>query len=129
MERKAVHSVSVVYGTLCLLAVLNEVSLVAAQATSSDLEGQDHVYPSSVAQGDTRTPLTLGLMLSFSGDYVIKDAIPGIQLAVDTINAGNILPGYRLHYSLTNSQVSVTRFLVSQQMSDALVHKSIRHRT
>eukprot|EP00731_Ephydatia_muelleri_P021199 Em0013g926a len=73
--------------------------VVAFQSTSSDLEGQDHMYPSTVAPGDTRTPLTLGLMLSFSGDYVTKDAIPGVQIAVDTINAGDFLPGYRLQYS------------------------------
>ena len=108
MEPKAVHPACVVYATLCFLTILNEASVVAFQSTSSDLEGQDHIYPSTVAPGDTRTPLTLGLMLSFSGDYVTKDAIPGIQIAVDTINAGDILPGYILQYSLTNSQVSVT---------------------
>ncbi|KAL5470770.1 hypothetical protein EMCRGX_G028785 [Ephydatia muelleri] len=114
MEPGVARPVSVVYATLCFLTVLNEASVVAFQSTSSDLEGQDHIYPSTVAPGDTRTPLTLGLMLSFSGDYVTKDAIPGIQIAVDTINAGDILPGYRLQYSLTNSQcdqtVTLTQF-------------------
>ena len=83
---------------LCLLA------FTLIDTTSSDLQGLDHVYP--VAPGDTRTPLTLGLMLSFSGDYVNKGAIPGIQLAVDTINRVGVLPGYVLEYSLTDSKVS-----------------------
>eukprot|EP00731_Ephydatia_muelleri_P021210 Em0013g937a len=108
MEPKVVHPACVVYAILCFLTVFNEASVVAFQSTSSDLEGQDHIYPSTVAPGDTRTPLTLGLMLSFSGDYVTKDAIPGIQIAMDTINAGDILPGYRLQYSLTNSQCDQT---------------------
>ena len=73
--------------------------------SSSGVEGLDHVYPSNVTPGDGRTPLTLGLMLSFSGDYITKGAIPGIQLAVDIINGGSLLPGYRLQYSLTDSQV------------------------
>ena len=114
-----VYPVSVVYATLCFLIILNEASVVAFHSTSSDLEGQDHIYPSTVAPGDTRTPLTLGLMLSFSGKYVTKNTIPGIQLAMDTINARDILPGYRLQYSLTNSQVSQTCCLVSQQLSHA----------
>ncbi|KAL5470784.1 hypothetical protein EMCRGX_G028803 [Ephydatia muelleri] len=108
MEPNVVHPACVVYATLCFLTILNEASVVAFQSTSSDLEGQDHMYPSTVAPGDTRTPLTLGLMLSFSGDYVTKDAIPGVQIAVDTINAGDFLPGYRLQYSLTNSQCDQT---------------------
>eukprot|EP00731_Ephydatia_muelleri_P021200 Em0013g927a len=45
MEPMVVHPVSVVYATLCFLTVLNEASVVAFQSTSSDLEGQDHIYP------------------------------------------------------------------------------------
>ena len=87
--------------SLCLLA------FTLTDSISSDLQGQDHIYPSTVAPGDTRTPLTLGLMLSFSGDYVTKNAIPGIQLAVDTINGAGVLPGYALKYSLTDSKVGL----------------------
>eukprot|EP00731_Ephydatia_muelleri_P021190 Em0013g917a len=94
--------------SLCLLA------FTLTDSISSDLQGQDHIYPSTVAPGDTRTPLTLGLMLSFSGDYVTKNAIPGIQLAVDTINGAGVLPGYALKYSLTDSKcdqtVTLTQF-------------------
>ena len=81
----------------------------ASPTASNDLEGLDHIYPTNLTAGDGRIPLTLGLMVSFSGSYVIKGAIPGIQLAVDIVNGGGILPGYRLQYSLTDSKVSVTQ--------------------
>ena len=70
----------------------------------SDLNtyGLAHIYPNA---NDSRVPLTLGLMLSFTGDYVTLGAIPGIQLAIDIVNDGALLSGYRLQYSLSDSQV------------------------
>ena len=71
----------------------------------SDLNtyGLAHIYPA--AANDSRVPLTLGLMLAFTGDYVTLGAIPGIQLAIDIVNNGTLLSGYRLQYSLSDSQV------------------------
>ena len=84
---------------LCILAA------ILTKSASNDLEGLDLIYPTNLTAGDGRIPLTLGLMVSFSGSFVIKGAIPGIQLAVDIVNGGGILPGYRLQYSLTDSKV------------------------
>jgi gamma-aminobutyric acid type B receptor len=46
-------------------------------------------------------------MLSFGGDYTSIGALPGVQIALDYINnEPSILPGYSLHYTLTDSQCS-----------------------
>ena len=56
--------------------------------------------------GDDRIPIYLALMQSFGGGYTSAGVIPGIQVALDQINANSsILPGYKLHYYLTDTQV------------------------
>ena len=63
------------------------------------------IYP-PVNETDSRTPLYFALMLSFGGDYTSIGALPGVQIALDYINSEpSILPGYTLHYTLTDSQV------------------------
>ena len=63
------------------------------------------IYP-PVNDTDTRTPLYFALMLSFGGDFASVGALPGVQIALDYINSEpSILPGYSLHYTLTDSQV------------------------
>lgn len=45
-------------------------------------------------------------MLSFGGGFASVAAVPGVQIALDLINANpHLLPGYTLHYSLSDSQV------------------------
>ena len=63
------------------------------------------VYP-PVNESDSRTPLYFALMLSFGGQLTSARALPGVQIALDYINSQpDILPGYSLHYTLTDSQV------------------------
>lgn len=63
------------------------------------------VYP-PVNASDDRIELHFALMLSFGGDYTSIGALPGVQIALDYINSQtSILPGYTLHYTLTDSQV------------------------
>ena len=53
-------------------------------------------------------PLYLALMMSFGGDFVSSGAFPGVQMAINQINSDpSILPGYSLHYTLMDTQVSV----------------------
>ena len=50
--------------------------------------------------------LYFALMMSFGGDFRSSGAIPGVQVALDQINSDpTLLPGYQLHYTLTDSQV------------------------
>ena len=51
-------------------------------------------------------PLYFGLMLSLSGDDQSSGALAGVQAALDEINSrDDLLPGYSLHYTLTDSKV------------------------
>ena len=77
-------------------------------ALGSRLEDFKSIYPSVKNGNDTRIPLTLGLMVSFSGDYVTSSSIASVQIALDLINENSsLLPGYRLQYKLTDSQVGI----------------------
>ena len=77
----------------------------AVLASSSSPWPYPQLYP-PVNASDGRTPLYFALMLSFGGDYVTIGALPGVQIALDYINSQpSILPGYSLHYTLTDSQV------------------------
>lgn len=52
------------------------------------------------------TPLYVGLAMSFSGDVDSSGTVPGVQVALNQINSDPyMLPGYTLHYTLTDSQV------------------------
>ena len=51
-------------------------------------------------------PLVFGLIMSFGGNIESSDAVPGVRVALDRINNDtNILPGYSLHYALSDSRV------------------------
>ena len=63
------------------------------------------IYP-PVNQTDKRTPLYFALMLSTTSFRSIL-VLPGVQIALDYINnEPSILPGYSLHYTLSDSQVT-----------------------
>ena len=77
----------------------------AAAAASGSPWPYLQVYP-EVDENDERTPLYFALMLSFGGDYTTIGALPAVQIALDYINSEpSILPGYSLHYTLTDSLV------------------------
>ena len=65
-------------------------------------------YPTVENSGENATtkPLFFALITSFGGGFNSSHMIPGVQLALDRINQDpQILPGYTLHYTLTDSQV------------------------
>ena len=66
------------------------------------------VYPAPDEEKDGRVSLYFALMQSFGGSYTSAGVIPGIEVALDEINSNrSVLPGYRLHYYLSDTQVSV----------------------
>ena len=70
------------------------------------------VYPGTDPSGETSLELKslyFALMMSFGGDFRTSGTIPGVQVALDQINSDpTLLPGYQLHYTLTDSQVCAT---------------------
>ena len=90
-----------------LLSVAAAIVLLQGTVGSSH-HFRDHyleVYPN--VTGDSTTSLYFGLMLSLSGDQQSTGALAGIQAALDDINSRDeLLPGYSLHYTLTDSQVA-----------------------
>lgn len=63
------------------------------------------VYPEPDPNAST-TPLYFGLMMSFGGSFRSVGTVPGIQVALDQVNSDpSLLPGYSLHFILTDSQV------------------------
>ena len=77
------------------------------------------IYP-PVNESDDRTSLYFALVLSFGSEVTYKSigALPGVQIALDYINSQpSILPGYTLHYTLTDSQVAIHRLNTSQSCS------------
>ena len=86
-------------------------------ATSSiDYDPKDYleVYPNStdpeVLRG--RTPLHFALIQSLGGpdsQFNQSGSVAGVKLALDRINNdSSLLPGYTLHYTFTDSKVSIS---------------------
>ena len=93
--------------------------LQAATTTSRYLGPYKEIYPyTDITRGqqscvpdiavNQTCPLYVALMMSFGGDFDSSGVIPGVQLALNQINSEpSMLPGYTLHYTLTDTQVYV----------------------
>ena len=65
--------------------------------------------PGEESNGDTRTSLSIALLMSFGGAFNSSGSVPGVQVALDLINNDtSLLPGYKLGYQLMDSQVVYT---------------------
>ena len=81
---------------LCVL-----VALAKALCFSPYLE----TYPDPSDHKES-TSLYFGLMMSLGGTYSSSGGVIGVQVALDEINNDDsLLPGYTLHYTLTDSKV------------------------
>jgi hypothetical protein len=72
------------------------------------IESNQH-YPALPNYGDqsARKALVFGLIMSFGGNIDSSGAVPGVRVALDRINNdSSLLPGYTLHYALSDSRVS-----------------------
>jgi len=98
---------------LLLLASLTEIASSQSANESTTLTPSWtrpylQVYPPvSADEADGRIkPLFFALMMSFGRILKSSGTIPGVQAALDGINSDpTLLPGYKLHYTLTDSQV------------------------
>ena len=64
-------------------------------------------YP-PLNESDGLKPLVFGLIMSFGGNIDSSSAVPGVRVALDRINNdSSLLPGYSLHYALSDSQASI----------------------
>ena len=102
------------------ITVLSSASLSLAAADSANFGPYLDVYPpvagnigdsdhqfSCVPSVNRSCPLYFALSMSFGGEYLSSGVIASIQYALDQINRDeSLLPGYSLHYTLTDSQVS-----------------------
>ena len=81
------------------------ISLLLILSLVSTVSGYLQIYP-PVDGNDTRTPLHFALLQSFGSEYNGSGSVAGLQVALDRINSDpTLLPGYSLHYTLTDSQV------------------------
>ena len=65
----------------------------------------DGCDPSTSEQG-RRCPLYIALTMSFGFEYDSGSVVAAIRYALDQINNdSSLLPGYSLHYTLTDSEV------------------------
>ena len=92
----------------------------------STVSGYLDIYP-PVDESDTRTPLHFALLQSFGSEFNGSGAVAGLQVALDRINSDpTLLPGYSLHYTLTDSQVRYAQFL-SEKMHPVLIQLTSMH--
>ena len=78
-------------------------------ATIEELISNNTFYPPLNDSGGLR-PLVFGLIMSFGGNIDSSGAVPGVRVALDRINSNSsLLPGYSLHYALSDSQVAIYR--------------------
>ena len=94
---------------LCLVysqEFLNKEDIEKIQQIISDDEYK--FYPKLPPSGTNATsPLVFGLIMSFGGNSDSSGAVPGVRVALDRINKDTkLLPGYSLHYALSDSQVA-----------------------
>ena len=70
-----------------------------------DIRDNDHQF-SCMPSPNKSCPLYIALSVSFGGEYLSSGVTASIQYALDQINNDtSLLPGYSLHYTVTDSQV------------------------
>lgn len=105
----------------CIITTIFTFSLGGAQESRYNYEEHSnfgvykHVYPPVDITRDVRNctpnetvtcPLFVAVMLSFGSVFNSSGSLLGVQIALDQINDNpTMLPGYKLHYLLKDSQV------------------------
>ena len=90
---------------LYVVLLMAPTSLTGVRGSNENLHLD--VYP-ELAEWSDSVPLYFGLMLSQSSDQQSTGALASVQTALDDINSrDDLLPGYSLHYTLSDSQVHI----------------------
>ena len=131
------HSIDVNLLIISILAT-PRINAVAASINNDDLyfgpyldiyppvdlsQNQFDCIPQSA--GNRTCPLYIALTMSFGGEYFSSGVVPGVQYALDQINANpDLLPGYSLHYTLTDSQVQLN---ARQNLATYVIYATIEY--
>ena len=92
---------------LCLFSTYSRCQDVLKIDQIEQLIVNNTFYPPLYASQHSK-PLVFGLIMSFGGNIDSSGVVPGVRVALDHINNDtNLLPGYSLHYALSDSQVKV----------------------
>jgi len=103
------------YAPLAVFCLLTSLTITSAQSVDENASQVPswtwpyvQVYPPVFSNETAGGPTSIyfSLMMSFGGNFKSSGTIPGVQAALDRINSDpTMLPGYKLHYTLTDSQV------------------------
>ena len=114
---------------ITLIFVTPRINAIAA-TNNDDFGPYLEVYPpvdlsqnqfDCVPETNRTCPLYIALTMPFGGEYFGGGVMPGVQFAIDQINADpDLLPGYSLHYTLTDSQVQLHNFINYENFSYTL---------
>ena len=103
--KTVISLMSLIMQCLYICYKLQAVTGQADSLSKDEIIRNNIFYPPLNASADLK-PLVFGLIMSFGGYLDSSDAVPGVRVALDRINNDtNILPGYSLHYALSDSQV------------------------
>ena len=101
--------------TIVCMSLYPTPSLQEAVADDANFGPYLEVYPPvdtaedqfSCSPSENKTcPLYVAVTMSFGVEYLSSGVVASIQYALDQINEdSSLLPGYSLHYTLTDSQV------------------------
>ena len=106
------------FAALLLLVTLTSICILGRAQDFLDLQEIDRTqriiehhqyYPPlpHASNESAKKPLVFGLIMSFGGNIDSSGAVPGVRVALDRINNdATLLPGYTLHYALSDSRVS-----------------------
>ena len=84
-------------------------------------------YPAVESNATSTVPLFFAFIISFGGAFNSSHSIPGVQLALDHINQDpTMLPGYTLHYTLTDSQVWLVLIVIVCTVAGTCVHPPVQ---
>ena len=104
--KPAVATLLVLLTTTCILGKAQEFLDQAEIDRIQDIIANNEHYPALPTEQSAKKALVFGLIMSFGGTLDSSGAVPGVRVALDRINNDtSLLPGYTLHYALSDSRV------------------------